>query len=120
MKKRTIANLLSRKGKVYVFLSSGTLAGLFLKNAEAEGFTFGDGVLPTQRDADDLFRVNPDWTICYAGWAGHMAFHDDGARFAEPVIWVDYGKYLAGSHRYAIRKATGRGISLCRKEKNRL
>lgn len=93
---RTVGNLLSLEGRVYVYLPSITISKLFLKNAQEEGFTFGDGVKPTHRDTSDIFALNRDWTINYVGWAGHMAFHYSQTVSGQPLIRVDYGKFLSG------------------------
>lgn len=92
----TIGNLLSLEGRVYVYLPSITISKLFLKNAQGEGFPFGDGVKPTHRDTSDIFALNRDWTINYVGWAGHMAFYHSQTVSGQPLIRVDYGKYLSG------------------------
>ena len=97
---RTVGNLLSLDGRVWVYLSSTTLAKLFLKNAEEEGFTFGDGVKPTERDTSDIFALHPDWTIHYVGYIGHLAFHSPDHVIGEPLVRVDYGKYMAGRDDY--------------------
>lgn len=99
---RTASNLLNHEGRVYVYLASQNLGNLFLKNAEAEGFTFQDGVKPTEREWDDIFALNPDWTINYVGWVGHMAFKSAKSIGEQPLVKVDYGKYLSGSVRYII------------------
>lgn len=93
---RPIGNLLSLEGRVYVYLPSATVSRLFLKNAQEEGFTFGDGVKPTQRHPSDIFALNRDWTIHYVGFIGHMAFHRSQTVSGEPLIRVDYGKYISG------------------------
>ena len=71
---RTIGHLLTLEGRVYVWLASGNICKLFLKKAEEEGFTFGDGAKPTEREGSDIFALNRDWTINYVGFTGHMAF----------------------------------------------
>lgn len=93
---RTIGNLLSLEGRVYVYLPSATVSKLFLKNAQEEGFTFGDGVKPIQRHPSDIFALNRDRTIHYVGFIGHMAFHHSQTVSGEPLLRVDYGKYLSG------------------------
>ena len=103
---RTIGNLLTMEGRVYIHCASRTLAAVFLKNAEAEGFTFGDGVKPTQRETDDIFALNQNWTINYVGWAGHLAFQCAAEVGGKPLIRVDYGKYLAGCSEYIICSQT--------------
>ena len=104
MKERTIEKLANRKERVYIFLKNSAVARLFLENAETEGFTFCDGVKPTEREADSLYRITPEKTICYVGLAGRMAFHYKEFRSLEPVVWVDYGKYLLNERRYIIKK----------------
>ncbi len=103
MKERTIENLLSIKGRTYVYLPNKHVAELFLKNAEAEGFTFGDGVKPTEREMDDIFRIFPNRTICYVGFIGHLAFRNIGYRVEEPLTWVDYQKYISKESNYIVK-----------------
>lgn len=114
MSKRTITALLNVKQKsvvsriknreqprhIYVYCRSKNIAGLFLKNAEEEGFTFGDGLLPTEREADNIFAINPDFTISYTGWAGHVLFKNGRKSFAGNIVRIDYGKYLSGARDY--------------------
>lgn len=97
---RTVSNLLNLDGRVYVYLASTNLSTLFLRNAEAEGFTFGNGQKPSECESADIVALNTDWTINHVGWAGHMAFHHPQAVVGEPLIRVDYGKYLSGSDSY--------------------
>lgn len=99
---RTVAHLLALKGHVFVRLGSENLARLFLKNAEAEGFTWVDGAKPTERITVDIIALRSDWTINTVGWAGHMAFRNPGAVIGEPLIRVDYGKYVVGDEKYLI------------------
>ncbi len=99
---RTIRNLLSMDGRVYVFLRSRNICRLFQEQAESEGFTFRDGVAPTNREFTDIFALNHDWTINYVGWAGHMAFRFPDAVQGEPLIRVDYGKYMSGCADFVI------------------
>ena len=93
---RTIKNLLSLNGRVFVYLATEELAKLFLENAEAEGFTFGDGVKPTERHISDIFALHRDMTINYVGWAGHMAYENPDRVIGERLIRIDYGEYISG------------------------
>lgn len=104
MKERTIEKLANRKERVYIYLKNSAVARLFLENAEAEGFTFFDGVRPTEREADSLYRITPKKNMCYVGLAGRMAFQYQGFHSVEPVVWIDYGKYLLNEQRYIIKK----------------
>ncbi len=99
---RTVSNLLCLDGRVYVYLASKNIATLFLKNAETEGFTFGDGFKPTEREYADIFALNRDWTINYVGMYGHMAFRMPQHVSGVTLIRVDYGRYLSGSENYII------------------
>ena len=88
---------------IYVYLASSALCDLFLQNAEKEGFTFGDGVKPAERERDDIFALNNDWTINYVGFVGHMAFANANNVINKKLIRVDYGKYLSGNKDYIIK-----------------
>ena len=99
---RTIGSLLTLNGRIYLYMKSRSLEELFLKNAEAEGFTFGDGVKPTERERSDIFALNEDWTINYVGFIGHMAFHNPSAVSGKPLVRVDYGRYIAGRNDYIL------------------
>ena len=83
----------------YIYCRSKNIAKRFLKDAEAEGFTFGDGIVPTQKDPDDIFALYDDFTISYIGFAGHMLFHNPGAG---KVVRIDYGKYIAEAEDYVM------------------
>lgn len=102
---RTVSNLLNLDGMIYVYLASPNLSALLMKNAEAEGFTFGDGVKLTERGVADIMALKSDWTINYVGWAGHMAFRYSDDVVGDPIIRVDYGKYISGSDNYIIEDA---------------
>lgn len=97
---RTISNLLNHEGRIYVYLASDNLGTLFLQNAEAEGFTFGDHVKPTEREWDNVMALNPNWTLNYVGYIGKMAFHTAAPINGVPLVRIDYGKYLSGSDQY--------------------
>ena len=97
---RTISNLLIHEGRIYVNLASKNLSNLFLKHAEEEGFTFGDGVKPTEREADNLYTLNPDWTISYVGYIGRIAFRATNLASDTPIFKIDYARYLVGNSHY--------------------
>lgn len=101
---RTVAALLGIKNGIfnrksslprhtYVYCRSENIARRFLKDAEKEGFTFGDGIRPTERDTSDLFSIHPDLTLSYTGMAGHLLFKNPGCG---NVVRIDYGKYIRG------------------------
>ena len=79
---------------VFVYFRTPALCRDFMRRAEAEGITFGDGVRPSQRDVTDIFVLHTDKTIAYVGAVGHMAF-GAGAR-----VRVDYEKYRNGEENF--------------------
>lgn len=93
---KTIRELTELNGRVYVYLADEATGRQFLEQAEQEGFTFGDGVEPTQRHWSVLMAVNHDGTINYVGTSGRIAW-SSGAKTVggETLIRVDYRKYLA-------------------------
>ena len=107
MEKRAIEALINPNGRVYVYLDDAEIADLFFTQAEAEGFTFSDGGHPTARHRDCIMAVNKDCTINYVGFIGHMAFGSGAESIGdEPLIRVDYRRYLAGDECFLCRKTT--------------
>lgn len=94
---RTINQLINKDRKVYVLLNGRAIGYRFLSDAEREGFLFGDGVKPTEREPGDIMALLSESEICYVGWAGHMCYHND-----PQVIRVDYEKYIDGNDDYLI------------------
>lgn len=111
-KERTVAQLLSaREGgfrfplqhprkhqnlspkHVYIYCRSSAIARRFLSDAEKEGFLFSDGISPTNKDTTNLYALNNNFTICYAGLVAHMML---GRKDVGNVVWVDYGRYVSG------------------------
>ena len=88
----TIKQLLENSnGRIYIYLPDEATCSRFLHNAEAEGFTFGDGALPTSRHHSDLYAVDRDNTINYVGFVGHLAFGCADQIGEEKLIRIDYG-----------------------------
>ena len=71
---KTIKELASMGERVYVHLKDEETAMSFLRQAESEGFTFGDGVNPTDRHWSDLYAIHPDGTLNYVGASGHILY----------------------------------------------
>ncbi len=71
---QSITELSKLNGRVYVYLPSDEVGIAFMNQAEKEGFTFCDGVKPTQRAYNRIMAVNSNHTINYVGWAGHAAY----------------------------------------------
>ena len=55
---KTIKELANMSERVYVHLNDEETAMRFLRQAESEGFTFGDGVSPTDRHWSDLYAIH--------------------------------------------------------------
>ena len=74
-----------------------------MKQAEDEGFTFGDGATPTERCYAEIMAVNKDKTINYVGTNGRIAFGAGAKKIGDQdLIRVDFAKYLAGEENYII------------------
>ena len=71
---KTIKELASTGERVYVYLKDDETAERFLHQAESEGFTFGDGVKPTDRHWSDLYAIHPDGKLNYVGTNGHIHY----------------------------------------------
>ena len=84
----------------YIYCRSRNIAVRFLANAEAEGFTFSDGIKPTKKEYSDIYAINEDFTISFTGWAGHVLFRSGDGN----VVRIDYGKYLSGADDYYITR----------------
>lgn len=103
---RTVGELLLNNGRIYVWFSSPELCRKFLEQAELEGFRFGDGARPSNRETDEFLAVNPDWTLNYIGGMGRLAF--SGSKYKgfgkgrQKIIRINYEKYAAGSDDYVI------------------
>ncbi len=108
--KRTVAQLLGlelrgirnrlRYGSLprhtFIYCRSRNIADRFLADAESEGFTFGDGAKPTNKEYSDLYSLHDDFTISYTGWAGHVLFRNAAGN----IVRIDYGRYIAGAADY--------------------
>ena len=99
---RTINNLLSLEGRIYVWLEDEEIQRRFMQDAEAEGFTFGEDRLPTRMPLDSIVALNINHTLNYVGIIGHMAFDHPTHVSGQKLIRVDYEKYIAGDDDYLI------------------
>ena len=75
---------------IYIYLDSVEKGRQFLQEAEAEGFTFGDGAKPTSRHPSDLFALGEDKTLCYVGFVGHMAYKAAHTIGNKPLVKIEY------------------------------
>ena len=101
---RTIEKLLDLPGRVYVYLGSKQISRQFLRDAEREGFTYGDGMKPTRRKPDSIMALNHDRTINFVGYIGHMAFQGAEKIGDAKLIRVDYSEYIRGSEHYLMKQ----------------
>ena len=93
--KRTINALRDiLEGRVWVYLKDAETCRQFYKDAEAEGFSFGDR-RPTDSFVDDIIAIHKDKTISHVGFVGRMAFHAPG-NVDGGMYRIDYAKYIAG------------------------
>lgn len=103
MSVRTIKNISEMEGKAYVYLANDEIGNKFMHMAEDEGFTFGDGVKPTERQYAEVMAVNHNATINYVGVNGRMAFGSGAKTIGDEVlIRIDFEKYLSGDESYLI------------------
>ncbi len=84
------ALLSEHKGRIYIYLATAEIGKQFLQDAENEGFTFADGVKPTEREPDSIFAINDDMTINYVGFIGHMAYGAAEKIGNRPLVKIDY------------------------------
>ena len=87
---KTIKELASTGERVYVHLKDEKTAMSFLRQAESEGFTFGDGMKPTERHWSDLYAIHPDGTLNYVGSVGRIEY----ASGADSCVRVEYQELL--------------------------
>jgi len=97
---RTIKELRDTGKKIYFFLANEQIGKEFLADVENEGYTFGDGVNPTERTWDDIMALTEKDELCYVGWAGRICFHYN----PEHVIRIDYQRYKRGDTYYLFNK----------------
>ena len=102
---RTINDLSKLNGRVYVYLANAEIGNRFLQQAEAEGFTYPDGVKPSERGYESIMAINHDKTINFVGTNERIAFQS-GAKNAgsEQLLRIDYEKYLSGEDDYYYMK----------------
>lgn len=88
---KTITELSKLDGRVYIHLATPELGRQFLEQAESEGFTFQDGVKPTQREAAEVMAVNQDLTLNYVGTVGRIAYGSGTETIGnKPMIRIEY------------------------------
>ena len=83
---KTIKESANMGERVYVHLKDEETAISFLHQAESEGFTFGDGVKPTNRHWSDLYAIHQEGTLNYVGAIGHIEYGSG----SDSVVRIDY------------------------------
>ena len=108
---RNVLELLALNHRAYVYTANPTVRQRFVRDLESEGFTFGDGVKPSERDLGGIMAVNPDMTINHVNFVGTMHFgsmNKEQWRYTgkEPkndtIVRVDYARFLSGAEDYFI------------------
>lgn len=105
---RTIQSLTEHPNedrRIYVYLKDDQTGHAFLKQAEAEGFTYQDGEKPTKREYSMIMAVNPDKTLNFVGVVGRMAFGANASVAGKRLLRVDYARYAAGETDYEYKPA---------------
>ncbi|WP_316630141.1 hypothetical protein [uncultured Ruminococcus sp.] len=87
---KTIKESANMGERVYVHLKDEETAMRFLRQAESEGFTFGDGVSPTDRHWSDLYAVHPDSTLNYVSTNGRIHYGSG----ADGIVRIEYAELL--------------------------
>ena len=105
MSERTIKNIAKMEGRAYVYLANDEIGIRFMQMAEDEGFTFGDGVKPTERQYAEVMAVNHNATINYVGANGRIAFGSGIKTIGEEIlIRIDFEKFISGDSDYLYKK----------------
>ncbi len=104
---RTIRNLAEMKDRVYLYFATQKGAIRFQHMAEDEGFTFGDGAKPTERECAEIMAINHDNTINFVGHIGTTAFMAGAKKIGnEGLIRVDFDKYVSGEKDFFFKQNT--------------
>ena len=100
---RTLTALSRLDGRVYVYCSDRRTLQRFIEDAENEYFHYRDGVSLLERKPDSIMALNRDRTVNYIGYAGTLAFRTASMVGDQPLIRVDYRKYVAGEEDFIYR-----------------
>jgi len=92
---KSVSELSKFEGRVYVYLSSPEICNRFFEEAETEGFSFSDGVKPSQKHTANLIAVNQNKTLNYVGTNGRIAYGSGVKKIGnDELLRVDYAKYI--------------------------
>ena len=103
-KMKMVESLLKGREKIYVQVKNKETAESFLREAESEGFSFGDGAKPTARPYGNIYAVMKGKTLCFVGSVGRISLSCG----EKCVDWADY----------KISFVSGHGISDCEYDDN--
>ena len=78
-----LREIIKEYGTVYIHLDGVKSEMEFLRQAENEGFLFGDGIKPTEKRHSDFFAIHSDGTINYLGTIGRIAYQAHGVKTLE-------------------------------------
>lgn len=78
-----LRELANEYGTVFVHMDSAEREKDFMKQAEAEGFLFGDGAKPSMKNPSDLLSLHADQTISYVGTVGRIGYQCHGVKSVE-------------------------------------
>ena len=87
---KTIKESASMGERVYVHLNDEETAERFLRQAESERFTFGDGVNPTDRHWSDLYAIHYNGTLSFVGSIGRIHYGSG----ADDIVKIEYAEFL--------------------------
>ena len=93
---RTITELYSLEGRVYLFFNSSQTYKHFAETARKEGFALPAG-------EDDVLALHSDFSFCHTGWTGHLLFHNPASCNGENLVRVDYTKWISGADDFIYR-----------------
>ncbi|MCH5317364.1 MAG: hypothetical protein J1E05_05255 [Eubacterium sp.] len=105
-KNRTLENLRkSHKGKVYIYLKDTETCKRFLRDAENEGYRFGN-IKPTENLTDDIIALEHRKRLSYVGFVGRVAWMCNGGTDAkEKFHRIDYDKFVSGEKDFYFKES---------------
>lgn len=84
---KSIKELVMKEEKtVFIHTPARNIALDFLKQAEKDGFLFGDGKRPTKKPWDDYFALHKNLTVSYIGYIGRLHFKSN----AYNIVRIEY------------------------------
>ena len=78
-----LKEIAEKYGTIYVHMSDSESEKDFLRQAEEEGFVFGDGARPTEKEPANLIAVHVDGSVNYVGSMGRVVYQAHGVKSVE-------------------------------------